>query len=128
MLVLYQALLAKVSFDPTDDPYFYDVADRIGPKRCLEKEMLYESEAAQGITSLPYKDWLRSYLAGELLRPSVRIGADTPFAVIAEGAARGDDAERTVLSYEDWLPLGTASGGVDFALPPPMEEIHNAGS
>ncbi len=32
----------EVSFSKTDDPFFYDVADRKGRKRTLEEEMLLE--------------------------------------------------------------------------------------
>jgi hypothetical protein len=57
---MYQAIEVKVAFCPTDDPFFYDVADRILPKSSIEDETLYEDEVEGGRTNLSYKDWLLS--------------------------------------------------------------------
>lgn len=50
--------VVNVDFSPTDDPYFYDYADRRTPKYSLEDEELWESEVDRGITDKTYKDWL----------------------------------------------------------------------
>ena len=116
---LYQAPVAKVSFDPTDDPYFYDVADRMG-KGTFEDEILYESEVKlRGITMPTFKDWLRSRRAREGLRPLAWIANYMPFA---EGAERGDDAERT------WPPWDPACSGFDVAFLPPWDEMRKDGA
>ena len=50
--------MAKVDFKPTDDPLFYDVADRTA-KGTLEEEILYDGEKESGATTLPFQQWLR---------------------------------------------------------------------
>jgi len=119
-------LVGKVKFIPTDDPFFYDVADRVGPKGTVEDEILYDEAEQRGITMPSYKDWLRSRRAREVLRPLAWIGAS--YMPFAEGAKWGDDADRTVLSCEVWPPWDPATSGFDVAFLPPWEEMRKDGA
>ena len=51
---------AVVIFEPTTDPYFFDQADRRGPKHTLEEEVAYEEAAKLGETSLSFQSWLQA--------------------------------------------------------------------
>ena len=51
---------AAVSFEPTTDPFFFDQADRRGPKHTLEEEVAYEEAAKLGETSLSFQSWLQA--------------------------------------------------------------------
>ena len=46
---------AAVIFEPTTDLYFFDQADRRGPKHTLEEEVAYEEAAKLGETSLNFQ-------------------------------------------------------------------------
>ena len=50
---------AVVSFQATDNPYYYDLLDRrsLMSKITLEEEMQWESEREQGITDRSLADW-----------------------------------------------------------------------
>ena len=56
---LQQVIKADISFCPTDDPYYYDLADR-AEKLTLEEELLFETERERGYTDLSQKAWLRA--------------------------------------------------------------------
>jgi hypothetical protein len=60
---------ADVTFEPTSDPFFYDWADRSGPKHTLEEEVAYEDALGLGETSQSFRAWLRERRAGELALP-----------------------------------------------------------
>ena len=49
--------MANVTFKATDDPFFYDVADRTFPGN-IEEEILYEGEKDRGATTLSFQQWL----------------------------------------------------------------------
>ena len=50
---------STTSFVATDDPYFYDVADRPRKRQAmLAEEVLWEEEIADGITELSLEAWL----------------------------------------------------------------------
>ena len=56
----------QVAFAPTDDPFFYDLADRRSPSVALEDELTWEEERASGSTALDLQAWLKArYVAEE---------------------------------------------------------------
>ena len=58
--VISACQVAIVSFTANvDDPFFHDVADRLGMKVSLQEEMLWETEREQGLTQANLKDWIR---------------------------------------------------------------------
>ena len=42
----------------TNDPYFYDLADRIGPTISLEEEIAYDDAVSAGATALSLEAWI----------------------------------------------------------------------
>ena len=55
----------QVAFAQTDDPFFYDLADRRSHKISLEDEMAWEEARASGSTTLDLQDWLWARFAAE---------------------------------------------------------------
>ena len=49
-----------VTFSQTDDPYFYDLADRIGSRVSLEEEMQSDAEVREGATTRDLGIWMRA--------------------------------------------------------------------
>ena len=62
---------AAVSFEPTTDPFFFDQADRRGPKHTLEEEVAYEEAAKLGETSLSFQSWLQARRVSDTGWPTV---------------------------------------------------------
>ncbi len=52
--------MAEVYFGPTDDPYFYDLADRCGPKFTLQDEVAWEDAVSSGNAMLDLAEWVAS--------------------------------------------------------------------
>ena len=50
---------AVVILELMTDPYFFDQADRRGPKHTLEDEVAYEEAVKLGETSLSFQSWLQ---------------------------------------------------------------------
>ena len=67
--------VAAVTFASTDDPLFYDIADRCGIKATIEDELTWECETEKGITDLTFEDWVAAR------RANVRL---TYFAALKE--------------------------------------------
>ena len=55
----------EVAFSPTDDPFFYDYADRNSHKISLEDEMAWEEARESGSTTLDLQAWLRARFVAE---------------------------------------------------------------
>ena len=62
---------AVVIFEPTTDPYFFDQADRRGPKHMLEEEVAYEEVVNLGETSSSFQSWLQARRVTETGWPTV---------------------------------------------------------
>ncbi len=45
-----EGAVLDVSFEKTDDPYLYDLADRVGPKMTFEEEIVYDAAMSTGKT------------------------------------------------------------------------------
>ena len=58
----------EVEFVDTDDPFFYDKADRIGMKIELEEEVAYDDAVAAGTTNTGIEAWVSARRAVELRR------------------------------------------------------------
>ena len=50
--------LILIEFAQTDDPYFYDLADRKPPQFSIADELAWEQEFAHGLTTLNLTDWV----------------------------------------------------------------------
>jgi len=113
-----EAVVATVDFMRTDDPFFYDISDRTGLKGdTLEEQILYESEAEAGNTSLAYKDWLRARRrAAALVRPPRRVDIDYWLFAGSWGDKSG------LMDGSDW-PLRAWQVYGDVAFLPPWPEI-----
>ena len=55
----------QVAFVPTDDPFFYDLADRGSLKVPLEDEIKWEAARESGSTTLDLEAWLKARPATE---------------------------------------------------------------
>ena len=49
----------EVIFSETDDPFFYDLADRRAPKITIEQEIEWDMQIAANQTTLSLEDWIR---------------------------------------------------------------------
>jgi len=49
----------EVMFSDTDDPYFYDIADRRAPKITIEDEIEWDRQIAADDTTLSLEEWIR---------------------------------------------------------------------
>ena len=50
----------EVIFAKTDDPYFFDLEDRLAPKITIQEEMEWERLVAAGETTMSLTDWMRA--------------------------------------------------------------------
>ena len=55
-----QEAFFEVDFARTDDPYFYDMADRRGTRATLAEEIVWEEEIETGLTNLSLEAWLQA--------------------------------------------------------------------
>ena len=56
--VFLQDVICTVHFIDTDDPYFYDAADRKGIKPTLQEEVEYDDAVAAGDTISDLEGWV----------------------------------------------------------------------